>query len=67
MMSEEDVHELDLQLGDALREIRMFRRQRDAAMDEALRLRHTLEHIHAKTFLAIQTMEPIAHEDKDSY
>lgn len=67
MMSEEDVHELDLQLGDALREIRVLRRQRDAAMEEALRLRHTIEHIYAKAVLAIQITEPIEHEDKDSY
>lgn len=67
MMSEEEVCELDLQLGDALREIRVLRRQRDAAMEEALRLRHTLEHIYAKAFLAIQTTEPIEHGDKDAY
>jgi len=63
----EELREIDLQLGDALRENRALRRQRDAAMEEALRLRHTLEHIYAKAFLAIQTMEPAEHEDKDSY
>jgi len=63
----DELREIDLQLGDALRENRALRRQRDAAMEEALRLRHTLEHIYAKAFLAIQTMEPTEHEDKDSY
>lgn len=63
----EELREIDLQLGDALRENRALRRQRDAAMEEALRLRHTLEHIYAKAFLAIQTMELTEHEDKDSY
>ena len=67
MTMTEEVRELDLQLGDALREVSMLRRQRDAALEEALRLRHTLEHIYAKAFLAIQTMEPVTHEDKDSY
>ena len=67
MTMNEEVRELDLQLGDALREINMLRRQRDAAMDEALRLRHTLEHIYAKAVLAVQTMEPVTHADKDSY
>ena len=66
-MTEEEVRELDLQLGDAIRENRVLRRQRDAAMEEALRLRHTLEHIYAKAVLAIQTMEPLEHADKDSY
>lgn len=66
-MTEEEVRELDLQLGDAIRENRMLRRQRDAAMEEALRLRHTLEHIYAKAFLSIQTTEPTEHGDKDAY
>lgn len=67
MTTTEEVRELDLQLGDALREVSMLRRQRDAALEEALRLRHTLEHIYAKAFLAIQTTEPIEHGDKDAY
>ena len=67
MTTNEEVRELDMQLGDALREINMLRRQRDAAMDEALRLRHTLEHIYAKAVLAIQTTEPLEHADKDAY
>lgn len=62
MTTNEEVRELDMQLGDALREINMLRRQRDAAMDEALRLRHTLEHIYAKAVLAIQPMEKIDHD-----
>lgn len=66
-MTEEEIREMDLQLGDMIRENRMLRRQRDAAMEEALRLRHTLEHIYAKAVLAIQTTEATEHEDKDSY
>lgn len=66
-MTEEEIRELDLQLGDAIRENRVLRRQRDAAMEEALRLRHTLEHIYAKAVLAIQTTEATEHADKDSY
>lgn len=62
MTMNEEVRELDLQLGDALREISMLRRQRDAAMEEALRLRHTLEHIYAKAVLAVQPMEQIDHD-----
>ena len=62
MTMSEEVRELDLQLGDALREISMLRRQRDAAMEEALRLRHTLEHIYAKAVLAVQPMEQIDHD-----
>tara|TARA_R110000796_G_scaffold41342_4_gene102308 strand:+ start:857 stop:1054 length:198 start_codon:yes stop_codon:yes gene_type:complete len=65
-MTEEE-RELDFQLGEALWEIRKLRRQRDTAMEEALRLRHTLEHIYAKACLAVQTSEPQEHDDKDSY
>jgi len=66
-MTNEEAIELDLHLAEALAENRMLRRQRDAAMEEALRLRHTLEHIYAKAVLAIQATEPIEHGDKDAY
>ena len=66
-MTNDEAIELDLHLAEALAENRMLRRQRDAAMEEALRLRHTLEHIYAKAVLAIQTTEPIEHGDKDAY
>ena len=64
-MTEEE-RELDFQLGEALWEIRKLRRQRDTAMEEALRLRHTLEHIYATAFVATKQAEK-EHDDKDSY
>jgi hypothetical protein len=64
-MTDEE-RELDLQLGEALSENRMLRRQRDTAMEEALRLRHSLEHIYATAFLATKQAEK-EHDDKDSY
>ena len=62
----EDERELDLQLGELLYENRRLRRQRDTAMEEALRLRHTLEHIYATAFVATEQAEK-EHDDKDSY
>ena len=66
--------ELDLLVADLQYENRQLRNQRDAAVEEAIRLRHTLEHIYAKCVLAIRKGEPEdsgsappSHEDKASY
>jgi hypothetical protein len=72
MTMTDEERELDLQLGEARSENRTLRRQRDIAMEEALRLHHTLEHIYAtafvatKAFLATKQAEK-EHDDKDSY
>lgn len=50
--------ELDLLVADLQYENREIRSQRDAAIEEALRLRHTLEHIYAKCILAVQESGP---------
>jgi hypothetical protein len=67
-------HELDLLVADLQYENRQLRSQRDAAVEEAIHLRHTLEHIYAKCVLAIQTGGPStprgdaqSHSDKSSY
>ena len=65
-MTEAEI-EMDLQIGELQRELNMMRRQRDAALEEALRLRHTLEHIYAKSLLAVQSLEVKEHDDKASY
>ncbi len=66
--------ELDLLVADLQYENRQLRNQRDAAVEEAIHLRHTLEHIYAKCVLAIQEGGPSAprgnsqtHGDKASY
>jgi hypothetical protein len=66
--------ELDLLVADLQYENRQLRNQRDAAVEEAIHLRHTLEHIYAKCVLAIQEGGPSAprgnsqaHSDKASY
>ena len=66
--------ELDLLVADLQYENKQLRRQRDAAVEEAIHLRHTLEHIYAKCVLAIRKGEPEdsggtppSHEDKASY
>jgi hypothetical protein len=65
-MNEEE-REIELQLDDVLSENRMLKRQLAAVTEEAVRLRHTIEHIYAKAVLAIQIKAPITHADKDSY
>lgn len=65
-MTEEE-RELDLQLADVMSENRILKRQLAALTEEAVRLRHTIEHIYAKAVLAIQIKAPIEHTDKDSY
>ena len=68
-MTDEE-RELDFQLGDLQRENAVLRRQLSAAMDETLHLRHTLQHIYAKTLLALElkgVTEHESHDDKDSY
>jgi hypothetical protein len=66
--------ELDLLVADLQYENKQLRRQRDAAIEEAIHLRHTLEHIYAKCILAIREGRPEAagsdaqsHADKASY
>jgi hypothetical protein len=67
-------HELDLLVADLQYENKQLRRQRDAAIEEAIHLRHTLEHIYAKCVLAIREGRPedtgsnvSSHSDKASY
>ncbi len=66
--------ELDLLVADLQYENKQLRRQRDNAIEEAIHLRHTLEHIYAKCVLAIRKGEPEntggdapSHGDKSSY
>jgi hypothetical protein len=66
--------ELDLLVADLQYENRQLRIQRDAAAEEAIRLRHTLEHIYAKCVLAVHESRPqgdggdaSSHSDKSSY
>jgi hypothetical protein len=66
--------ELDLLVADLQHENRQLRNQRNAAVEEAIHLRHTLEHIYAKCVLAIREGGPSAtggtppsHNDKSSY
>ena len=54
-------HELDLLVADLQYENRQLRQQRDAALEEAIQLRHTLEHIYAKCILAIRENGPRMH------
>ena len=66
--------ELDLLVADLQYENKQLRIQRDAAVEEAINLRHTLEHIYAKCVLAVREGGPSAprgnsqaHGDKASY
>ena len=66
--------ELDLLVADLQYENKQIRRQRDNAVEEAIQLRHTLEHIYAKCVLAIRESGPqglggdaSSHGDKSSY
>lgn len=66
--------ELDLLVADLQYENRQLRNQRDAAVEEAISLRHTLEHIYAKCVLAVRESGPSnprsdaqSHNDKSSY
>ena len=73
-MTEEEI-ELDLQLGEMLRENHILKRRLEAAVTEALRLRHKLEHIYALSQLALSedvtdretSSAPITHDDKAAY
>ena len=73
-MTEEE-RELDLQLGDMIRENHTLKRRLEVAVTEALRLRHKLEHIYALSQLALsedvadreEGAETITHDDKASY
>ena len=58
--------ELDLQLADAQREIAMLKRKLEAAITEAIGLRHKLEHIYAICTLALDRDGGV-HDDKASY
>jgi hypothetical protein len=61
-MTDEE-RELDFQLGDLQRENAALRRQLSAAMDETLHLRHTLQHIYAKTLLALEPEGGLDHDN----
>lgn len=50
----ENERELDLQLGDLRFENEQLRRRLEAAVTEALSLKHKLEHIYALTTLALE-------------
>ena len=65
-MTDEE-RELDLRLGDLQRENAGLKRQLSAVMDETIHLRHTLQHIYAKTLLALEPKGVTEHDDKDSY
>ena len=74
-MTSEEERELDLQLGDMIRENNVLKQRLEAAVTEALRLRHKLEHIYALSQLALsedvtereRNPEPITHADKAAY
>jgi hypothetical protein len=66
--------EMDLLVAELQDEIKQLRHQRDAAVEEAIHLRHTLEHIYAKCILAIRESGPSnprsptpSHDDKSAY
>ena len=66
--------ELDLLVADLQYENKQLRRQRDNAIEEAIHLRHTLEHIYAKCVLAVREGGPSnprgdasSHADKAAY
>ena len=66
--------ELDLLVADLQYENRQLRQQRDAAIEESVRLRHTIEHIYAKCVLAVRKGGPEdsgsdaqSHDDKAAY
>ena len=50
--------ELDFEVADLRYELKEMRAQRDAAIEESIRLRHTLEHIYAKCVLAVHEGGP---------
>jgi len=74
-MTSEEERELDLQLGDMIRENNVLKQRLEAAVTEALRLRHKLEHIYALSQLALsedvtereRNTAPITHADKAAY
>lgn len=74
-MTSEEERELDLQLGDMIRENNVLKQRLEAAVTEALRLRHKLEHIYALSQLALsedvtereRSPAPITHADKAAY
>jgi predicted RNase H-like nuclease (RuvC/YqgF family) len=63
----EHERELDLMVGDLQRDNKRLRRQLQAAMDEAVQLRQTLEQIYVKALLEVSNKRVIEHDDKDSY
>lgn len=65
-MTDEEL-ELDFLVGDLQRENARLRRQLQAVTDEAIHLRHALQHIYAKSMLALEITGVTEHDDKDSY
>lgn len=65
-MTEEE-RELDLEVADLRHENRVLKAQLENAVEEALHLRHKIEHIYALASLALQDRRVKEHDDKDSY
>jgi len=65
-MTEEE-RELDLEVADLRHENRVLKAQLENAVEEALHLRHKIEHIYALAGLALQDRRVKEHDDKDSY
>lgn len=66
MMTEEE-REMDFQLAELREENATLRRQLQGAIDEALHLRHAIQHIYARSTLALEPRGVVEHDDKDSY
>lgn len=65
-MTDEE-RELDFLVGDLQRDNARLRRQLQAATDEAIHLRHAMQHMYAKAMLALEITGVTEHDDKDSY
>jgi hypothetical protein len=57
-MTDEEYRELDFEVADLRSENRVLRSRLESAIDEALRLRHKLEHIYALSHLSLTTVSP---------
>jgi hypothetical protein len=55
-MTDEEYRELDFEVADLRSENRVLRSRLESAIDEALRLRHKLEHIYALSNLSLTTV-----------
>ena len=66
-MNQDDYRELDLQVAELHAENSKLRAELEQSKAYALYLRHALEHIHAKAYIATQPPEEKEHDDKCSY